>query len=184
MGSAFGWIGTIFEFMLDLVPRLEICRANHAGVRFKRGKIVSEVVPGLYWYWPLVTEIVLLPTARQTLNLPAQKLTTKDGVTVAVEGAVVYQVRNIKQALVDTWDHDDTISDVALKVLVSHVCRRSFDDFREDLADDAGQKALTAACHDELKPFGVRVLQFFVSDYARCKVFAHVGGGFAVEEDE
>lgn len=177
MAEAFGWLGRIFEFLIDLFPRLAICRANHAGVKFKHGKTVKEIQPGLFWYWPLVSEITLIPTARQTLNLPAQKLTTKDGVTVSVEGVVVYHVRNVKQALVDTWDHDDTISDVALKALVRCVCARKFEAFVPQLVEGEIEKELTAACHDELKPFGVRVAQFFVSDYTRCTVFAHVGGG-------
>ncbi len=184
MDAALGWIGTIAEFFIDLIPTLGICRANHAGVKFRRGKFVDEIKPGLFWYWPVVTECVLIPTARQTLDLTPQKLQTKDDVTVTVEGVVVFYVRNVKQALVDTWDHEDTISDVALKALVRSVTRRSFEEFRGVLADGSIEEELTAICHDSLKEFGVTVREFFVSDFARCRVFAHVGGGVATVMDE
>jgi regulator of protease activity HflC (stomatin/prohibitin superfamily) len=158
------------------VPRLGICRTTHGGVKFRRGSVISEIRPGLFWWWPLVTEVEVIATARQTLNLPAQRLTTKDGVSVVVAGVVVYTIRNVVQALTANWDHDATIGDISLAALARHIAEHRFRDLLEAQAGDGASSHLTKLCHADLsRPYGVNVERFFISDFARARVYAFSG---------
>lgn len=176
METVFGWLGQLFQALLSLVPRLGICRATHGGVKFRRGSVVREIKPGLFWYWPLVTEVEIIATARQTLNLPTQRLTTKDGVSVVVAGVVVYTVRNVVQALTANWDHDATIGDISLAALARHVAFHTFDELLASQADEGASDALTRLCREDLsRPYGLNVERFFVSDFVRAKAYAISG---------
>ena len=189
MESALGWIGSLFETIISLLPHLGLCKVTHGGLKFKRAGKVSEIRPGLYWYWPVVTEIALIPVVRQTLNLPTQILTTRDSQSIIVSGVVVYVIRNVRQALADSWDHDDTIEDLALATLSRYVLGHTFDEIISAQTDGSIEEALTKTCRDDLTSFGVTARKFFVSDLARTKVLAISGGGSGMvvageEEDE
>ena len=84
METAFAWLGEIMNWFGKWFPRLLIVRSTHAGVRFRHGKKPEALMPGLRVYWPLVTEVDIIPTARQTHNLPTQALMTSDGKKVVV----------------------------------------------------------------------------------------------------
>ena len=114
MDGALAWIGHIVEWLGKLIPRLVIVRSTHGGVKFKRGKYAIPIKPGVCAYWPIVTEVDILPVARQTHNLPSQSLTTRDGKTIVVSGVVVYEIRDVVSALAKNWDISDTINDITM----------------------------------------------------------------------
>ena len=78
METAFAWLGQIFDAILSFVPRVLIVRATHGGVKWRHGSQVISMLSGLHVYWPLVTEIEIIVTARQTLSLPKQDEQKKD----------------------------------------------------------------------------------------------------------
>jgi regulator of protease activity HflC (stomatin/prohibitin superfamily) len=172
--AVFGWLGELVQWVADWIPRVEICRKNHGGVKFVRGEKVVEVHPGLYVYWPVTTEVELIPKARQTLTVGA-RLTTKDGVTVSVTFVVVYEVADVVKAIVSTWDHDQTISDVALSVGVNSVLSRDFEEVRAGILDGTVPDELKKECRSELSSFGLRILKADVTDFAETSVVSYVG---------
>lgn len=176
MEAVLGWLGQVFQALLSLVPRIGICRTTHGGVKFRRGCVVSEIRPGPFAWWPFLTEVELLPVVRQTLNLPTQRLTTRDGISVVAAGVVVYSIRNVVQALTANWDHDATIGDMSLSALARHVAAHTFDELLAAQAEDGSTDALTKICHADLsRKYGVDVERFFVSDFARARIYAVSG---------
>lgn len=172
--GAFDWIGELVDWLVSLIPHLEICRANHAGVKFVKGKKPVIIKPGLFLYWPVVTEIELLPTARQTMNLESQTLTTKDDKIVTISAVVIYHIDDVVKAIVDTWDIEDTISDVALKANVEAITGRTFAQARKELTGKV-EKDITQMCRRELKPFGIKVVKATLTDFAETDVIRLVG---------
>lgn len=63
------------------------------------GHKIKAMAPGLHFYWPLTTEVEVLVTARQTLAVPDQVMTTKDGKKIVVKTLVVYKIRDIVHAI-------------------------------------------------------------------------------------
>ena len=124
METAFAWLGEIMNWVGKWFPRLLIVRSTHAGVRFRHGKRPEALLPGLRVYWPLVTEVDVIPTARQTHNLPTQALTTSDGKKVVVSGVVVYRIKDIVATMARNWDVSDTLNDISMvaitKIITTH----------------------------------------------------------------
>lgn len=175
----FDWLSHLIEWFGSLIPRVGICRATHAGVKFRRGKVVVPIKPGIYFYWPIVTEVSLLPTARRTINLESQTLTTKDNDCVTVSVVVIYRIVHIVKALVDTEDIEDTIGDVALRGTVRAITERRFNDIRANLSDEV-KKEITRSCRSALNPFGVKVLDCNIIDFAKTSTYRIVGHGGSI----
>lgn len=183
--NAFSWIGDLLEWIVDWIPRVEICRATHRGVKFVCGKHVKEINPGLYVYWPQTTECVVIPVVRQSVNLPPQTLTTKDGFSVLVSPVLIYEIDDIRKALADSYDVDDTITEIGGLAVVDAVASRTFEEIRENLTTKV-KKDITDKSRLLLAPFGVKVKVGLLSDFAKCRVIRIAGdaGANVFEDDE
>lgn len=176
MESAFGWIQQIWSLTISLFPHLCLMRADFGGVKYLSGGRTKEIRPGLYWYWPIVTEIEQVAIRRQTVSLEAQALTTKDGHTVSVSAVVIYEINNVTRALVQTQDVVDTISDVAQNSVVESVTTRTFDQLRKDLTKGV-RGEIKEQCRKDLRQFGVLVKDAFLADCAYVTAYRVIGDG-------
>jgi regulator of protease activity HflC (stomatin/prohibitin superfamily) len=165
METAFGWLGSLMEMVGSLFPRLVIVQSTHGGVSFVRGKNPRKVSPGLMWYWPVVTEVVLYPVVRQSLNLPSQTLTTSDNKTITFSAVIVYDVPDILKALTVQWDLEDTLQDVSMAAVREFVLARTFDELRTE----SGVR-LKDTIHARIQQYGVAVKDAWVTDLAETKV--------------
>lgn len=175
MEAAFAWVHQIWEFIVSLIPHVGLLRATHGGVKFKRGGRAVPLTPGLFWYLPLTTDVVTVPVKRQTVSLEPQTLTTIDDYTVVVAATVVYEINDVLKALVDTYDLDDTVGDVAQRGVLQVVGSREFNDLRDHLTDEV-PKELKAACRKDLRQFGVLVKDAFLAECAVVTAYRVIGG--------
>lgn len=164
-------INQLLMTILSFVPRMVIVRSTHAGIKFRRGKIPKPMHPGLHWYWPLVSEVDIRVTARQTNTLPPQVLETKDGVGVVVGGYVVFYISDILAACATNWDVDNTVDDIARSAMVEVVTSHTYEELRRGMTLE-----LTKKCRSKLKQFGVGIKRAGVTDLSRCKTYRVVGG--------
>lgn len=181
--EALSWIGDLVGWFANWIPRMEICRATHRGVKFVRGKHVKEINPGLYMYWPMTTECVTIPVVRQSVNLSPQTLTTKDGHSVMVSPVLIYEIDDIRKALADSYDVDDTITEIGGLAIVDAVTSRTFEEIREDITTDV-KRDITEKSRRLLTQFGVKVRVGLLSDFAKCRVIRIAGDGPSVISDE
>ena len=172
MEGAFAWIGSIAEWVGQFVPALVHVQSNYAGVKFVRSK-TKVLQPGIHVYWPVTSSVLQYPTARQTLNLPAQFLLTADERVIMASVTVVFTIDDIEKAIVDTWDFNDTIRDVAQGAAKLAVCKRQFAELVKDTAkvDNELAKKIRSA----VKPYGVAVENAFLTDFAPARVHRIVG---------
>lgn len=174
------WFGELVRWVADLIPRWEICRATHGGVKFVRGRKVKPIRPGIYWFWPAVTECVLLPVVRHPVDLPAQSLTTRDGKSVMLSITLVVEVVDVIRALGKTWDVDDMIRDIGRAAAGELVPTLRFSELRgPDVPDDLAKTARRL-----LRPYGVRVIRARLTDCTKNLVVRTVGDGSLVPVPE
>ncbi len=179
MDAALGWLGNIMEFLGSLLPRWVVVQLTHGGVEFRRGRNVQIVRPGLHWYWPVWSELTIIPVVRQTLDLAQQALTTRDEVTVSVGIVIVYSIADVEKALTSQWDLEDTVSDIAQLAVADYVRQL---DFRALMEDE--DTSLIDIVHSRLAPLGVNVIDGGINTLARTKVITMVGSIPAAYEDE
>lgn len=176
MEGAFAWIGWLMEWFARWIPRIVIVRSTHAGVRFKHGSKPSPLLPGLRVYWPLVTEIEVIPTARQTHNLPTQALLTSDGKKVVVSGVVVYAINDVVATIARNWDVSDTLNDISMVAITKIVTTHTLEYLLQHLTDEVQDK-LTHETRRRLRRYGVSVYWTALTDFSECFVVKNITSG-------
>jgi regulator of protease activity HflC (stomatin/prohibitin superfamily) len=166
--NALSWLGDIIEWFGMFIPRIIHVKATEEGVMYTRSKY-SKIGPGIHIYLPLWSDYYTYPSKRNTLDLPAQILMTIDKKSIYIEVAVVYSISDIVKALVETYDLEDTIRDVAQGCVKKIVTSYSLEEIRED--QEGVDELLTEEIRTELSSYGINVMKGFLTNISDVKVF-------------
>lgn len=172
MESAFAWLNQLIQAILQVFPRILIVRATHGGVKWVRGKHVKLLVPGLHVYWPLMTDVEVIVTARQTLAIPDQVMATADGKKVVVKTLVVYRIPDPVRAIGERcWDIDTTINDLTQAAVVCVIATHSYNEIMTGIRDESITRTLTLETRRELRQFGAYISRCKLVEFSECQVF-------------
>jgi regulator of protease activity HflC (stomatin/prohibitin superfamily) len=183
-----------FDRIFVWVPRIEIVRSTHGGVKWRTRLTddevepeVIEIKPGLHWYWPLVSELEFIVTARRPVDIPTMSILTKDGISVIVSAAVVFRINDVIKALGEkNWDVDSTLVDVTQSVIFRAVRSRTFRELLDEKVDDLIDE-LTESTKKGLSKFGILVESVLPKDFDQSKsyrVFGETASFLTQEEDD
>lgn len=175
MESALGWFGAIFEWLGRFFPRWELIRANEQGVKYLPGGKTELRDPGICWYWPATTELVVHPVCRQVLDSHPQTLMTKDNKPVYVSGIVIYSIDDLHKYLVENYDAEANLDDVLQTAIRKAVVARDFQTIQAGRADM--DNVLTREAQKALEAFGVKVEAARLTDFSLARVSNIVGNG-------
>lgn len=175
MEAALGWIGAIFEWFGQFFPRWDLVRANEQAVKYLPGGRTKVLDPGIYWYWPVTTEVVVHPVCRQVLDSQPQTLMTKDNKPVYVAGIVIYKITDLHTYLVENYDAEANLDDILQTAVRKAVVARDFDKIQEGRADM--DNVLTREAQKALADFGVEVEAARLTDFSLARVANIVGNG-------
>ena len=187
MSLGLDWINDLALWVGRLFPRWDLLQVNEGGVKYLPGGKVEILEPGIYWWWPATTNIDTIDIRRQAINV-SQRLTTKDEESALVNTVIVYEISDVKKALVETTDFEDTIEEVAQKLVIKPIMSREFEQTCRDMSESNEMRnEVTRLARSLLSQYGVNVLDAYVSDFTETTVFSHDGDGIAIggfEEDE
>lgn len=172
----FQWLNDLLGAVLRFIPRIRVVPQTHGGVAFVRGR--PKLVPSgcLLFWWPVWTELLIVPVVRQTLNLPNQVLVPRRGDTpLVLSGVVVYDIADPVRALSSVHDLDDAVRDMALVAIRQVIAKYPAEAIWFN--PEKINHALLRAVRGRMRGWGVRVQQVFLSDAAPCMVIRTVGEG-------
>lgn len=141
--------------------------------------------PGLVWYWPLVSDLEIVVTARRPVEIPVMSLLTKEGVSIIIAAAVVFRINDVIKAFGEkNWDVDSTLVDITQNVIFKAIRSRTFEELCQD--SDGWINELTEQTKKELNKFGILVERVLVKDFDRSKTFRMLGetASFLDQESE
>lgn len=170
MEAAFAWIGAIAEWFGQFVPRILILNTTMGAVKFVRGARAVPLASGMHIWWPLTTEVITYPVARQTDNLRTQTIVTSDSHTIVVGGMVVYEVSDIEKLVAHTYHPQDTIKDVSMTAIHDVCCLMTWEELKTAQRDGRLDRRLRSETHSALKPYGIQVLKVQLTDLAPARV--------------
>lgn len=173
MGAAFGWLGDLFLWFSEFVPRWEIIRTTERGVKWVRGKKVKVLKPGIRWWWPVVTDIEIEEVVRQTLYIEPQTLMTDDGEAVIASGVVVFRITDIQKYLVENYDAAEAIIEVAGAAMRKVIIGKTLEAIQKGRADI--DNALSKETQKLLQAFGVEVEYMRLVSFSKARILNIVG---------
>lgn len=175
--GALEWISQIAEWFGRFIPRLIIIRSTYSAIKWVRGKHVKVCPPGLMVVWPLVTEYVLYPIARQAEQLREQTLVSTDERTLVVGGMLIYEVEEIEKLVAHTHFPQQTVKDISLTVVHDVCCQMSWVALCKEQQKGTLDTKLKNEAAKALKPYGVKVVKLMLTDLSPCRVLRVVQTG-------
>lgn len=132
------------------------------GVVMKFGRLRSVVGAGLHWINP-VTEVIRPVDVRTTiLDLPAQTVVTKDNMSIRIDGVVYYTIFDIKKALFNLQDVQDSVFQLALVALRTVFGTKQLQECleqREEIAEE-----IESLVVDKAAEWGVKINMIQITD--------------------
>lgn len=167
------WLSDLAYFLASFIPHLVIIRSTHEGVRFRLGVPYHIEGGRLIMYWPIVTQLVILPKIRQTTESAPIYVTTFDDQVIAISVAVVYRISDVFLAVTETWDIYSVIDDVTETTLSSLVSNTTFDDICKDI--ESFNAIITREIRAALKVYGIDTEYVQTVNFSRCMVLRNIG---------
>ncbi len=97
-------------------------QSGQRGVLFRWGRVVKELEPGFHWLVPMMHGVRKTPVRSITMELPAQKVMTSDGLVYDVRVNLVYRVNDATKALT-LIDRIDSGCRAAISIIVADLLR-------------------------------------------------------------
>ncbi len=103
----------IIILVLLVLSGFRIVQQYQKGVVFRLGRIVGTKEPGLNWIIPLIDSMRKIDLRIVTLPVPAQKIITKDNVSVDISAVAYYKIIDPIKSIVAIQNVKDAIDQIA-----------------------------------------------------------------------
>lgn len=162
--ETFAGVAVAIIILIILASAIKVVREYERVVVFRLGRLIGAKGPGVVIILPVIDRFRKIDLRVLTLDIPKQRIITKDNVTVDVDAVVYFRVNDANQAVVKVQDYilaTSLLSQTTLRDVLGQV---EFDELltkREEL-----NKRLQAILDEVTEPWGVKVSAVSIKDVA------------------
>ena len=153
----------VIMFVLVLLSSsIKIMAEYQRIVIFRLGRLQGIKGPGLVFVIPIIDSIIKMDLRTRVIDVPKQRVITKDNVTVDVDAVVYFRVVDPQKAVVEVQRYDVATSLQAQTTLRDMLGRQELDGLlsnREEL-----NKNLQAVIDNSTDPWGIKVSAVTIRD--------------------
>jgi regulator of protease activity HflC (stomatin/prohibitin superfamily) len=139
-----------------------IIREYESGVKFRFGKYVQKLKPGLRLVIPIVHEIRRIDLRTITQDVPQQKCLTKDNVTITINAVVYFRVSDAEKAVLQVKDAYFAVTQLAQTTLRNSIGGVELDELLSNLKEIS--KEIKNIVDFETDPWGIKVEKVEIKD--------------------
>ena len=153
-------IGAII--LLLFFAGLKVVKQYERAVKFRLGKYVGTLQPGLRWIIPFIDKIRRVDIRVIATDIPAQEVITKDNVPMKVNGVVFFKVINSEKAILEVEEYKYAISQLAQSALRDMTGKAELDSVlakREEIGNQ-----IQRVVDEETDPWGIKVTDVKIKD--------------------
>jgi regulator of protease activity HflC (stomatin/prohibitin superfamily) len=161
-GIAAAVVGIII--LIILAASIKVIREYERVVVFRLGRLIGAKGPGVIIILPVIDRFRKIDLRLLTLDIPKQRIITKDNVTVDVDAVVYFRVNDANQAVVKVQDYVTSSSLLAQTTMRDVIGQVEFDEVltkREEL-----NKKLQTILDEITEPWGIKVSAVSIKDVA------------------
>ena len=160
-------IATLFPFLVIIfvfviLPGFRVVQQYEIGVVFRFGKIISSRQPGLNFIIPYVDRMRKVDFRIITLPIPAQKIITKDNVSVDISAVAYYKIVDAEKSIVAIENVMSAIDQIAQTTVRNIVGRFQLDEVLSER--DTINKEISTVLDKNTEPWGVVVSVVEIKD--------------------
>jgi len=154
----------VIFLVLLLSSSIKIMAEYQRIVIFRLGRLYGIKGPGLVFVIPIIDSIIKLDLRTRVIDVPKQRVITKDNVTVDVDAVVYFRITDPQKAVVEVQRYDVATSLLAQTTLRDLLGNQSLDELlskREQL-----NKSLQTVLDQGTDPWGIKVSNVTIRDVA------------------
>jgi len=154
----------VIFFLMILASAIKIMAEYQRIVIFRLGRLLGIKGPGLVFIIPIIDSIIKLDLRTRVIDVPKQRVITKDNVTVDVDAVVYFRITDPQKAVVEVQRYDVATSLLAQTTLRDVLGQESLDHLlskREEL-----NKSLQTLIDQGTDPWGIKVSAVTIRDVA------------------
>lgn len=153
-----GWSHLKPFFVVDAFEKAAVLRLG----RFHRA-----ADPGFHWKIPFVDQVFEVTACVTTVRLPAQYLTTKDDVQVALASIVKYEIVNVEPYVTGIFDQHDVLCDVTMGAIRRHVAEANY----ADLVANPPEEKVATAVRRKANRYGFDIHEVTFTSFTKARPF-------------
>ena len=147
---------------LILLRGLRVVKEYERGVIFFLGRLRGTRGPGLIYVVPIFERMTRVTLRTVTMNIPSQKIITKDNVSIDIAAVAYYKVADAVKSVVAIENVHDAVNQISQTTVRNVVGRFMLDQFLSQTADINEQVKDVIDAHTE--PWGVQVTAVEIKD--------------------
>ena len=142
------------------------------GVQLRMGKFKRVVTPGWWLHRPFGVDVFFTLNVKiAALELDEQALTTGDDVEIVVKGVLMWSIFDIRKAICDVEDVEETLGDIALGIIQDMVETQGWDYLRTEEC----RKDIKKMIQRQARKWGVSVSSFKWQSIVRARTYKVFG---------
>ena len=154
----------IIFLVLLLSSAIKVMAEYQRIVIFRLGRLQGIKGPGLVFIIPIIDSIIKLDLRTRVIDVPKQRVITKDNVTVDVDAVVYFRVTDPEKAVIEVQRYEVATSLLAQTTLRDILGQKTLDELlskREEL-----NKSLQTIIDTGTDPWGIKVSNVTIRDVA------------------
>jgi regulator of protease activity HflC (stomatin/prohibitin superfamily) len=152
----------ILFFLLLLASAIKIMMEYQRIVIFRLGRLVGIKGPGLVFIVPIIDRVVKLDLRTRIIDVPKQRIITKDNVTVDVDAVVYFRITDSQKAVVEVQRYEVATGLLAQTTLRDILGTQSLDELLAKR--DKLNKSLQTILDRGTDPWGIKVSAVTIRD--------------------
>jgi regulator of protease activity HflC (stomatin/prohibitin superfamily) len=152
----------VFIVLVLVFLSLRIVKEYDRGVIFFLGKVTGVRGPGLIILIPILEQMTKVTLRTITMNIPSQKIITKDNVSIDIAAVAYYKIIDPERSVVAIEDITNAVNQISQTTVRNVVGQFSLDQLLSKTIDINQQIKTVIDGHTE--PWGVEVMAVEIKD--------------------
>ena len=125
------WYVIVFVLLVIFGYGIRVVRPIERGLIETLGKYSRTAQQGFHWIIPVVQRMVKVNTTEIRVDIPPQEVITKDKLNAKVDAVVYYRVREVRKAIYNVNQYNQSVVSLARTTLRAVVGKMSLSDANE-----------------------------------------------------
>lgn len=148
--------------IIILIAGIKVIKEYERGVIFRLGRLVGARGPGLIYVLPIFEKMVRVGLRTVTMNIPSQKIITKDNVSIDISAVAYYHVVDAQKSVVAIENVHDAVNQISQTTVRNVVGQFMLDQFLSQTVDINEKIKNVIDVHTE--PWGIQVTAVEIKD--------------------
>ena len=151
-----------FVVVVFFLAGIKVITEYQRAVVFRLGRLVAARGPGLIYVFPIVERMVRVALRTVTMNIPSQKIITKDNVSIDIAAVAYYHVVDSQKSVVAIENVHDAVNQISQTTVRNVVGQFMLDQFLSQTVDINEKIKNVIDVHTE--PWGIQVTAVEIKD--------------------